>query len=218
MRIGIAALLLLSMALLGNSAHATDAIFAHPKDAAALRPLLSAPARELMRAQTLRGRFAQKKFLRELPMPLPSDGDFLFARDLGIAWHTRTPLDSEFILTRKGMMQKDGGNVAMRLSTDQQPALQIALRLFLALFSLDLDTLASDFQLYGTKTGEKWQLGLKPKNAAMSAAFSEAVIEGAAAVERIEMRDRNGDRTEITILQLQSGGAVTAEDRRRFAE
>lgn len=210
----VCALLLLLAAF---AAQAADEVFEHPAGATQLRALLSAPARELSSTQVLHGRFAQKKFLRELPMALPSDGDFLFARELGIAWHTRTPFDSEFLLTRDGMVQKDGGKVALKLSADQQPALQVALRLFMALFSLDLDALAGDFELYGSKAGEGWQLGLKPKNAAMASAFEQAIIEGGKAVERIEMRDRNGDRTEITILDLQGAATIADEDRNRFA-
>ncbi|WP_299693908.1 outer membrane lipoprotein carrier protein LolA [Hydrocarboniphaga sp.] len=202
---------------IGGTATAADAVFAHRADPATVQKLLSAPARELSRSPVLRGHFSQRKFLRELPTPLTSSGDFLFARDLGISWHTRVPFDSEFVLSRTGMMQKDSGSVAMSLSSDQQPALQIALRLFVGLFSLDLDALAADFDLYGIKTGEHWQLGLKPKSAAMSAVFNEALVDGATTVESVEMHDASGDRTLITILDMQTAPAPTPEDRRHFA-
>jgi hypothetical protein len=200
-----------------NGAIAADAVFAHRADAASVQKLLSAPARELSRSPVLRGHFSQRKFLRELQVPLTSSGEFLFARELGISWHTRQPFDSEFLLSRDGMMQKDSGSVAMSLSAGQQPALQIALRLFVGLFSLDLDALAADFELYGLSSGEHWQLGLRPKSAAMAAVFNEALIDGRNAVESVELRDASGDRTLITIVDLQTAAAPTAEDRQHFA-
>jgi hypothetical protein len=196
---------------------AADEVFAHRLESSAVQAVLSAPARELSRSPVLRGHFSQRKFLRELPTPLTSTGDFLFARDLGISWHTRVPFDSEFLLSRDGMLQKDGGSVAMQMSANQQPALQIALRLFVGLFSLDVDALAADFELYGLKKGDHWQLGLKPKNAAMAAVFEQALIDGAARVESVEMRDASGDRTLIGISDLQTAAAPTAEDRQHFA-
>jgi len=200
-----------------SGALAADDVFAHRADAAAVQQLLSAPARELSRSPVLRGRFSQRKFLRELPAPLTSSGDFLFARELGISWHTRVPFDSEFLLSRDGMMQKDSGRVAMQASSAQQPALHIALSLFVNLFSLDVDALSADFELYGLKTGSHWQLGLKPRSAAMAAVFELALVDGGERVESVELRDANGDRTLISILDLQTAATPTPEDRLHFA-
>ena len=203
--------LALIASLLSLAAFADEGVFAHPQTADGVRALLSAPARELGQALALRGRFEQRKYLRELPQPLRSEGDFLFVRDLGIIWHTRQPLDTELVLTATGMRQLDGGRLTMTVSTSEQPALQVALRLFMALFSLDVAMLSGDFKLYGQAQEERWQLGLRPRQAALSQVFDEARISGAHAVERIELRDRNGDRTEISILQLQGSAQISAE-------
>lgn len=184
---------------------------------AQVRSLLSAPARALEGAQMLQGRFAQRRYLNELPAPLPSSGDFLFVRGLGIAWHTRVPFDSEFLLTADGMAQRDGGRLVLRLPADQQPALQVALRLFVALFSLDLDTLAENFNLSGQTTDAGWELLLEPRHAAMAEVFARAVVSGRDTVQRVALHDRNGDRSEIDILELHTQTAPDDEARRRFA-
>jgi len=204
--------------LLTLSASAAEDVFAYPQSADGVRALLSAPVQALNKAQSLRGEFVQRKFLRELPLPLRSEGDFLFARGLGIIWHTRQPLDSEFVLTQEGMRQMADGRLAVELSAAQQPALQVALQLFVALFSLDVTALSTDFDLYGrAQEAGHWQLGLRPKQAALSEIFGEALISGTSVVERIELRDRNGDRTEISILNMQSAAQISAEARQRYA-
>ncbi len=208
----------LAALVLAWNVSAEEAVFAHPQDAEGVRALLSVPAQALERAQSLQGQFVQRRFLHELPQPLRSQGDFLFARGLGIIWHTRQPLDSEFVLTPDGMRQSANGRLAAELSTAQQPGLQIALKLFMALFSLDVTALAEDFELYGqAQPAGGWQVGLRPRQAALGEVFGEAVISGASAVQRIELRDHSGDRTEIVIQQMQSAGQISAETRQRYA-
>lgn len=209
------------LALVLNAGFVT-AQAAEPADSRAMsttqvRSLLAQPARVLEGAQMLQGRFAQRRHLHELPTPLPSSGDFLFVRGLGIAWHTRMPFDSEFLLTPDGMVQRDAGRVVLRLPADQQPALQAALRLFVALFSLDLDTLAEDFKLSGKATDAGWELRLEPRHAAMSAVFAQAVVSGRDTVQHVALHDRNGDRSEIDILELRTQAAPDEAARQRFA-
>ncbi len=218
------AAVLLAAQLLCGSAHAADAqdVFAHPLNPAQMSALLGSAAKPLAAAPGLRGRFEQRKTLPDLPRPLLSTGDFLFARDLGVWWHTQTPFDSVFILTREGARSRDEGGAETKISADQQPGVAVAARIFFALFGLDFEALSKDFDTYGIPTGAGksagWQVGLRPKLAAMSAVFREAVIDGAEHATRIELRDMHGDRTEILLPEvsiLKDG--LGAADRQRFA-
>jgi hypothetical protein len=70
-------------------------VFDHPQSAEQLlKGPLAQPAAALRGAQVMRGKFVYKKYLREIPQPLISRGDFVFVRELGINWHTREPFDS----------------------------------------------------------------------------------------------------------------------------
>lgn len=217
--------LLLCLLALGGNVRADDGpnVFAHALTPAQMAALLGPAARPLAAAPGLRGRFEQRKYLPDLPRPLLSTGEFLFARDLGVWWHTRTPFDSVFILTREGARSRDEGGAETRVSADQQPGVAVAARIFFALFALDFEALSKDFDTYGIATGTGkgagWQVGLRPKLAAMSAVFREAVIDGAAHANRIELRDTHGDRTEILFPEagvLTDG--LSAADRQRFAD
>jgi len=216
--------LLLAAQLLCGNARAADAldVFAHPLTPAQMSTLLGPAAKPLAAAPGLRGRFEQRKTLPDLPRPLQSTGEFLFARDLGVWWHTRTPFDSVFILTREGARSRDEGGAETRINADEQPGVAVAARIFFALFALDFEALSKDFDTYGMPTGTGksagWQVGLRPKLAAMSAVFREAVIDGTQHANRIELRDAHGDRTEILLPEVSIlTDGLSAADRQRFA-
>lgn len=203
-------------------ADAGSEVFAHPLTPAQMSALLGPAAKPLAASPGLRGRFEQRKYLPDLPKPLLSSGEFLFARDTGVWWHTRTPFDSVFILTREGARSRDEGGSETRVSAEDQPGVAVAARIFFALFALDFEALSKDFDTYGMASGSGktagWQVGLRPRLAAMAAVFRESLIEGAQHATRIELRDAHGDRTEILLpeVTILSDG-LTAADRQRFA-
>lgn len=211
--------------LLCIGAARADDVFNHPQTAEQLlNGPLAQPAAALRGAQVMRGKFIYKKFLKDIPQPLISRGEFMFARDLGIDWHTREPFDSDFVLTAQGITQRDEGRTTMQMSAAEQPAVRIVARIFLALLSLDVTSLQSSFALSGVqsdqpgKSGNKtWQVGLRPTVPAVAAVFKEAVVGGAAQVETLLLRDANGDRTEISFADVQYAATVAPAERARFA-
>jgi hypothetical protein len=208
--------------LLSNGVvHAAD-VFDHPQSAEQLlKGPLAQPAAALRDARVMRGKFVYKKFLKEIPQPLISRGEFVFARDLGIDWHTREPFDSDFVLTAKGMAQRDDGKTTMQVSANEQPAVQVVAHIFLALLSLDVGSLQSSFELFGMQQGAPgnatWQVGMRPTVNAIAAVFKDAVVSGARQVEALVLRDANGDRTEISFSEVQYARSVLPADRALFA-
>jgi hypothetical protein len=212
----------LLLCLLAVNATAAD-VFDHPQTAEQLlKGPLSRSAAALRDAQVMRGKFIYKKFLKEIPQPLISRGEFLFARELGIEWHTREPFDSDFVLTAKGMTQTDDGKLTLQMNASEQPAVQVVAHIFLSLLSLDVASLQKSFALSGVQlnkpSGGKpdkstWQIGLRPTVSAIAAVFKEAVISGDAQVETLLLRDANGDRTEISFADVQYASSITAAER-----
>lgn len=197
-------------------------VFDHPQSAEQLlEGPLARPAAALRAAQVMRGKFIYKKFLKEIPQPLLSRGEFVFARELGIDWHTREPFDSDFVLTTQGMTQRDEGKITLQMSAGEQPAVQIVAHIFLALLSLDVGSLQNSFALFGWQQGksgsETWQVGLRPTVSAIASVFKEAVVSGAAQVDTLVLRDANGDRTEIGFTDIRYASGVQPADRALFA-
>jgi Outer membrane lipoprotein carrier protein LolA len=199
-----------------GSAHAAD-VFDHPQTAEQLLlGPLAQPAAALRGAQLMRGKFVYRKYLQEIPQPLISRGEFVFAREWGINWHTRVPFDSDFVLTTQGITQRDDGKTTLQLSASEQPAVKVVARIFLALLSLDVTSLQRSFALSGMQQGKQWQVGLRPTVAAIASVFKEATVSGNAQVESLLLRDANGDHTEISFAEVQYASDVTPAERALF--
>jgi hypothetical protein len=195
---------LVLMLCFGAGAHAQVDPFQHPTSGAALlNSTLSVPAKTLANAKVLTGQFVHQKFLSEVPQPLVAHGEFTYARGLGVYWHTQQPFDSVFVLTQSGIVQRDEGKETMRLSAQDQPAVRVIADIFLALFTLDVTSLSSSFDLFGKSQGERWIVGLRPKSATIGSVFSQATITGAKDVEQVVLVDAHGDRTIIDLKNTQ---------------
>jgi len=193
--------------------------FAHPvTDQAQLRAALSRPAAKLQKAQVLEGEFQHSRHLREIPRPLIATGGFTFVRDLGVYWHTRVPFDSVVMLTSAGLTQSDEGGAPQRISASEQPAVRLIANIFMSLFTLDTRSLGRDFDLYGGPQGDRWIIGLRPRNKAIAGVFREATVSGAEDVEQVVLIDAQGDRTVIDLRAITySSEAPGANVRSLFA-
>jgi hypothetical protein len=209
---------LLSLLLCCAAASAADP-FAHPVSGEALlKGALSRPAAQLAKAQVLSGSFTHLKHLRELAKPLTATGEFQFARELGVYWHTRQPFDSVVVLTPSGILEKAEGSQALQLSADDQPAVRMIAGVFLALFTLDVAALEKNFELSAVTEGERWTLGLKPRGGAIGSVFTRATVSGRTDVEQVVLTDAHGDRTVIELSDIEySNAPPDPATRARFA-
>ena len=207
----------LLLALLLPLAAAAAPLFDSPATTKQIEALVPPTARALTRQAVLTGGFTQKKTLSDLPKPLLSSGDFLFAKDRGVIWHVRKPFDSEFVLTPKAVITREAGSERVT-SASEQPGLAVAAKLFSALFALDLAALEQEFSLYAAGNAQDWSVGLKPRHAAMAATFAQAVITGGAEAKTITLMDARGDSTEIVLGKLHGQAALTDTDARRFPQ
>jgi hypothetical protein len=198
---------LLALLWLHTSA-ASAPVFQQPATVEQIKRLIAPAAAELKRSPVVRGSFVQHKYLKDIPKPLKSSGEFIIAREQGIYWHTRLPFDSEFILTPDSMVQLDGGTTAVRLNAAQQPGMRVVGDVFFSIFNLAPTALANNFNLFGL-AGKKteWVLGLSPKSPALASVLSAAIIHGNARVDKVELWDVHGDRTEITMTTRKSSAA-----------
>jgi outer membrane lipoprotein-sorting protein len=183
--------ILLSVILAGAAAPAAAAGTPAP-DLAAVRA-------QLADVRVMEGRFTQARHLSELPQPLHSSGDFLFARGHGVHWHTRKPFEARFVLTPTAMALSGETRPATRIDLAAQPGLRLVSELFLAMFALDLDQLGQHFRVTPEPAQRGWALALEPRDAAMATIARGVRVRGAKYVEEVEMLDSRGDRTVIRL-------------------
>ena len=194
-------LFLLAMALLPLSAQAFD---------------LDALQQQLRATPIVRGQFVQQKFLRSLPQPLTSRGDFTLAAGKGLLWRLRTPIAQDLRINADGIARRDESGAWQALP--QHTGAGRENQLFLSVLAGDTRGLEENFDLALTGEATGWKLTLTPRSALLKQIFSTIQIDGGALVDRIELRETQGDRSVLQMTGAVAADALTPEEQRAFSD
>lgn len=200
-RLGAQALLALSLLL-------TLTAYADAFDLTQLDRQLRAPA-------VIRGHFTQEKYLRALPQPLVSTGTFVLARDQGLLWLLREPLQQDYRISPSGVARRDASGWH---PAQQQGAAARQNALFLAVLRGDTEALQQDFELALSGTAERWTLTLTPRSKLLGQIFTRIVIQGGLTAERIELLETQGDSTLLLLTDSQIDEELSPTERHDFAD
>lgn len=171
---------------------------------------------QLRATPIVRGHFVQQKFLRSLPQPLTSRGDFTLAAGKGLLWLLRTPIAQDLRINAKGIARRDESGAWQALP--QQTGSSRENRLFLAVLAGDTKGLQENFDLTLTGQAGAWQLLLTPRSALLRQIFDNIQINGGKLVDRIELRETQGDRSVLQMTDAAPADALTPEEQRAFAD
>jgi hypothetical protein len=194
-------LFLLAMALLPLSAQAFD---------------LNALQQQLRATPIVRGQFVQQKFLRSLPQPLTSRGDFTLAAGKGLLWLLRTPIAQDLRINADGIARRDESGAWQALP--QHTGAGRENQLFLSVLAGDTRGLEENFDLALTGEATAWKLTLTPRSALLKQIFSTIQIDGGELVDRIELRETQGDRSVLQMTGAVAADALTPEEQRAFSD
>ena len=170
---------------------------------------------QLARPQVIHGDFIQEKHLRALPKPLTSTGTFVLAKDHGLLWHLKTPLQQDYRITAQGIARRDGTRWQM-LPGKSAGAEQN--RLFLAVLQGDSSGLQRDFDLQLQGTPDHWTLTLTPRSLLLKQVFNQINIEGGELVQRIELQEAQGDSTLLKMQNSVSNQPLNEAEQHDFAQ
>jgi outer membrane lipoprotein-sorting protein len=162
---------------------------------------------QLRAAPVVRGQFVQQKFLRSLPQPLTSNGVFTLAAGKGLLWQLRAPLHQDLLLTPSGMFRRDDGGKWQALPQPAGASRETGL--FLTVLAGDTQGLQDNFDISLGGSAGDWQLVMKPKSALLKQIFTDIQISGGKLVQRIELRETQGDRT---VMEMKNARADTKLD------
>ena len=171
---------------------------------------------QLRATPIVRGQFVQQKFLRSLPQPLTSRGDFTLAQGQGLLWQLRSPFAQDLRITPKGMAKRDDQGQWQALP--QQMGANRETRIFLDVLAGDTQGLQENFGIALAGTAQSWTMTMKPSSALLSQIFEAIVIQGDTLVRRIELRETQGDRTVLQLENLQPAAQLSAKEQRAYAE
>ena len=170
---------------------------------------------QLARPDVIHGQFIQEKHLRALPQPLISKGSFVLAKNHGLLWLLKTPLQQDYRITAKGIARRDAGGWQM-LPGKSAGAEQN--RLFLAVLQGDSSGLQRDFELSLSGDAQNWTLALIPRSLLLKQVFNQINITGGALVHSIELLETQGDRTLMRMQDSTDTSPLSDAEQQDFAE
>lgn len=171
---------------------------------------------QLRATPIVRGSFVQQKFLRALPQPLTSRGDFTLAQGKGLLWQLTSPFAQDLRITPQGIAKRDAQGQWQALP--QQMGASRETGIFLAVLAGDTRGLQENFDISLAGDAQDWTMTMKPSSALLSQVFDAIVIQGDTLVRRIELRETQGDRTVLQLQDLQAARQLNAEEQRAYAQ
>ena len=170
---------------------------------------------QLAKPDVIHGQFIQEKHLRALPQPLISKGSFVLAKNHGLLWLLKTPLQQDYRITANGIARRDSNGWQL-LPNKSAGAEQN--RLFLAVLQGDSSGLQRDFELALSGTAQQWQLTLTPRSMLLKQVFQQINIDGGALVQTIELLETQGDSTLLRMQDSTAEQPLSEAEQHDFAE
>jgi len=169
---------------------------------------------QLRATPIVRGHFVQQKFLRSLPQPLTSRGDFTLAQGQGLLWLLQSPFAQDLRITPQGIAKRDEQGQWQMLP--QQMGASRETRVFLAVLAGDTQGLQENFDIVLSGDASAWTMTMTPSSALLRQIFDAIVIEGGKLVKRIELRETQGDRTVLQLKDSQATKTLTPEEQQAY--
>ena len=170
---------------------------------------------QLARPEVIHGNFIQEKHLRALPQPLTSKGTFVLAKNQGLLWLLKTPLQQDYRINAKGIARRDASGWQM-LPGKSAGAEQN--RLFLAVLQGDSSGLQRDFELSLSGNAQNWTLTLVPRSMLLKQVFNQINIAGGELVHSIQLLETQGDSTLLRMQDSTSTQPLSEAEQLDFAE
>jgi hypothetical protein len=170
---------------------------------------------QLAKPDVIHGQFVQEKHLRALPQPLISKGSFVLAKNHGLLWLLKTPLQQDYRISAKGIARRDDNGWQL-LPNKSAGAEQN--RLFLAVLQGDSSGLQRDFELALSGDAQQWKLTLTPRSLLLKQVFNQINIDGGALVQTIELLETQGDSTVLRMQDSNASQPLSDAEQHDFAE
>ncbi|QLG90952.1 outer membrane lipoprotein carrier protein LolA [Pseudomonas yamanorum] len=170
---------------------------------------------QLAKPSVIHGNFIQEKHLRALPQPLTSKGTFVLAKDHGLLWLLKTPLQQDYRISAQGIARRDANGWQL-LPNKSAGAEQN--RLFLAVLQGDSSGLQRDFELQLQGEAKQWKLTLIPRSLLLKQVFTQINIDGGELVQKIELLETQGDSTVLRMQDSTGSQPLSDAEQHDFAE
>lgn len=158
--------------------------------------LLNQVSTILAKPDALQVSFKQVKQVKGFKSPLVSTGHILIARDRGVLWVTEMPYQSALKVTPNGITEIRGGQSSQIGNAQSMKSMGSIMSGMLA---GNFSPLQRYFKFSGNASGSNWSLNLTPVDTNVSRAISSIQMSGGRYVNRVTVRESNGDIANISL-------------------
>lgn len=144
--------------------------------------------------------FVQERHLTILSKPIVQTGIFSCIEGEQVIWNFLEPIVQTISITPKSISANDEFGGTMEISANIHPSLKSFTRIFLALFSSNLNPLDQYFYVYLERTGVQWRIGLASKNKGFDQFARAIVVEGKNDVRGVTIYEGSGDYTVVRFI------------------
>ena len=169
-------------------------------------------AQTLQKPQNVQGNFVQQRQLKSLSKPMTTSGSFTLVPQKGLLWKMQKPFETTLRVRSDGIMQWNGSQW-VNPNTSKLNGQSRQIKLFLDLLGGNTQGLEKQFDLKLNGNEKKWTLTLTPKTAITRQIFNRIEINGDTLVRKIELDEKQGDKTIMQFNQIQTDKALDSFSR-----
>ena len=163
-------------------------------------PVTDAELQPLLREPFIKASFVKTRQLKVLSRPFVTSGVLLFAPGKGVVWHTTHPIEDIVLINESGIKSVSERQDALAKNMSQNPVMKSVARLFIALFSLDLDRIKQEFEIVSASKDSSGMIySLRTKDRTLSSIIEEISLRGQNRVNEIDIKENSGDSTTIKL-------------------
>ncbi|WP_066080144.1 LolA family protein [Bergeriella denitrificans] len=159
-------------------------------------------AKILQKPANVQGQFTQERHLKSLQKPMTASGRFVLIPKRGLLWQMQKPFETTLRVRSDGIMQWNGKSWTPNHAKASGQSRQISL--FLDLLGGNTQGLEKQFDTVLNGNAGKWTLRLTPKTVLMKQIFTRIDISGDSVVRRIELNEKQGDKTVMLFRAVQT--------------
>ena len=163
----------------------------------------AALAQTLQKPSNVQGAFTQQRQLKSLNKPMVIGGKFVLIPKKGLLWQMQKPFEPTLRERAEGIMQWNGS--AWTHPNQGKVGQSQQINLFLDLLGGNTQGLEKQFDLALSGTEKQWTLNLTPKTAVTRQIFNRIAISGDSVVRKIELDEKQGDKTVMQFREVQTG-------------
>ncbi len=180
---------LFAAALLATAVFAADGeVWNHPAKIQELGDAL-----QILSAQKeVHGHFKQRRKILKIDRIFESSGKFSLSRE-EVVFDVQKPFPSKMILSESGIVQVGPDGVQTKISSGENAVFDEISETMRSVVSGDFSILQKRFDVYFSRRGKSWEMGLLPKEKVVQGVMKSILVEGSDVLKKMEIVDGEGN-------------------------